>query len=46
MLGVGPAGTKLSHVVRAALPYLACDVVLVVLLVQFPWLALYLTRFM
>jgi len=46
MLGVAPAGTKLSHVVRAAVPYLVCDVILVVILVLFPGLALYLTRFM
>ncbi len=46
MLGVAPEGTKLAHVVQAAVPYLICDVVLVVLLVLFPAIALYLPSFM
>ncbi|MDH3236883.1 MAG: TRAP transporter large permease subunit, partial [Alphaproteobacteria bacterium] len=42
MLGVAPKGTRLSHVVKAAVPYLVCDVVLVVILILFPALALFL----
>ena len=46
MLGVAPAGTRMAEVVRAALPYLACDAILVTLLIAFPSLALYLPRLM
>jgi tripartite ATP-independent transporter DctM subunit len=42
MLGVAPVGTRLSHVVKAAVPYLVCDVILVVVLILFPALALFL----
>jgi tripartite ATP-independent transporter DctM subunit len=42
MLGVAPVGTKLGHVVRAAVPYLFCDLILVAILILFPALALYL----
>ncbi len=42
MLGVSPPGTTIGHVVRAAVPYLVCDIILVVLLVLFPAIALYL----
>jgi len=42
MLGVAPQGTRLSHVVKAAVPYLVCDVILVVVLILFPALALFL----
>lgn len=40
--GMAPAGTKLKQVIMAALPYLAADAVLVLLLVLFPSLALWL----
>lgn len=46
MLGVAPEGTKISHVVHAAIPYLLCDLVLVVLLMIFPAIALYLPNLM
>ncbi len=46
MLGVSPRGTTLGDVVRAAVPYLVCDVILVVLLVLFPVIALYLPNLM
>ena len=46
MLGVSPPGTTLGDVVRAAAPYLVCDVILVVLLVLFPVIALYLPDLM
>lgn len=42
MLGVAPEGTKFKHVVKAALPYLACDLLLVITLILFPVIALYL----
>ena len=42
MMGVGPKGTTFGHVVRAALPYLACDLALVIILTFFPSVALYL----
>ncbi|MCC6001185.1 MAG: TRAP transporter large permease [Pararhodobacter sp.] len=42
MVGVGPPGTKIGEVVRAALPYLGCSLLLVLLLVLFPQIALWL----
>ncbi|MGE3247222.1 MAG: TRAP transporter large permease subunit [Beijerinckiaceae bacterium] len=46
MLGVAPEGTKISHVVQAAIPYLVCDIILVGLLILFPSIALYLPALM
>lgn len=46
MLGVAPKGTRYGEVVRAGLPFLACDAVLVCLLFIFPSLATYLARFL
>lgn len=46
MLGVAPPGTTLGQVARAAAPYLACDAILVALLIVFPGLALYLPSLM
>jgi len=46
MLGVAPPGTTLGTVARAALPYILCVIVLVVLIVLFPGLALWLPRLM
>lgn len=42
MLGVAPPGTTYMEVVRAGIPYLTSDAVLVALLIAFPGLALYL----
>ncbi len=42
MMGVGPAGTTLGDVSRAAVPYLLCDLIVVGLIIAFPALALYL----
>ncbi len=42
MVGVGPPGTKIGEVVRAAAPYLLCSLILVLLLVLFPQIALWL----
>lgn len=46
MVGVGPPGTSIGEVVRAALPYLTCTLLVVVLLVIFPQLALWLPEWM
>lgn len=46
MLGVAPQGTTLWTVARAALPYILCTVGLVVLIILFPWIALWLPRLM
>jgi tripartite ATP-independent transporter DctM subunit len=46
MLGVAPRGTTLGTVARAALPYVGCVILLVVLIVVFPPLALWLPRLM
>jgi tripartite ATP-independent transporter DctM subunit len=46
MLGVAPQGTTLWTVARAALPYILCTVALVVLIILFPWIALWLPRMM
>ncbi|MCV0381629.1 TRAP transporter large permease [Nitratireductor sp.] len=42
MVGVSPRGTTIGQVARAALPYIACTLLLVVLLALFPQLALWL----
>jgi tripartite ATP-independent transporter DctM subunit len=42
MQGVAPKGTTLGQVASAALPYLACDLMLMILLLMIPGLALYL----
>ena len=46
MMGVAPKGTTFPEVVRAALPFLGCDLVLFVILVVFPPLVLYLPGLM
>jgi tripartite ATP-independent transporter DctM subunit len=46
MIGVAPPGTTLGTVARAALPYILCTILLVVLIVLFPPLALWLPRLM
>lgn len=46
MLGVAPKGTTMGQVIRAALPFLFCDGLLVVLMVAFPPLVLYLPSLM
>ncbi len=44
MMGVAPPGTRLGDVIRAALPYLGCNLVLFALLILFPAIALWLPR--
>ena len=46
MVGVGPPGTSIWEVVRAAIPYLGCTLLLVILLVIFPQIALWLPAVM
>lgn len=46
LIGVAPAGTRLGDVAWAALPYISCAVLLVVLLVAFPGIALLLPGLM
>lgn len=46
MLGVAPKGTTLGTVARAALPFILCTMLLVVLIVLFPQLALWLPGLM
>ncbi len=42
MVGVSPQGTRIGHVARAAIPYIACTLLLVLILTLFPQLALWL----
>ena len=42
MLGVAPKGTTLGEVTNSAMPYLACTMLLLILLVIFPPLATWL----
>jgi tripartite ATP-independent transporter DctM subunit len=46
MLGVAPRGTTLGQVALAALPYLGCDALLLVILIAAPSLALFLPAFL
>ncbi len=46
MLGVAPKGTTLGQVSMAGLPYLACQFILVALIVMFPKIALWLPSLM
>jgi TRAP-type C4-dicarboxylate transport system permease large subunit len=46
MLSVAPKGTTFGQVVGASLPYVACDLILVALMIAFPWIALYLPSLM
>jgi len=46
MLAVAPTGTTLPQVIVAAVPYLVCDMLLLILLVLTPGLALYLPGFL
>lgn len=46
MLGIAPKGTTLGTVALAALPYILCTILLVVLIVFFPSIALFLPRLM
>ena len=46
MLGVGPRGTTLPQVALAAMPFLACDALLLIVLVAIPGLALFLPGFL
>ena len=42
MKGVAPSGTSMGDIYRAALPFLACDVIAMALIITFPTIALWL----
>lgn len=44
MMGVGPPGTKLGEVALAAAPYIACSLLVMVLLTAFPQIVLFLPQ--
>lgn len=46
MLGVAPKGTTLYQVASAAFPFLVCDAILILMLVQWPQIALWLPSLM
>ncbi len=46
MIGVAPKGTTLRDVIAAALPFLTCDLILLILLILFPAIALWLPGLM
>ncbi len=46
MLGVAPKGTTLGEVSRAAIPFVACDILLFFLMIAFPWIATFLPSLM
>ncbi|MGX1306283.1 tripartite ATP-independent transporter DctM subunit [Amorphus suaedae] len=46
MVGVGPPGTTLGEVARAAAPYIGCTLLLICLLALFPQIALFLPHLM
>lgn len=46
MKGVAPAGTKLTQIYRAAVPFVISDIVVIALLIAFPAIVLWLPNFM
>jgi TRAP-type C4-dicarboxylate transport system permease large subunit len=44
MMGVAPKGTTFGQVTRAAVPYLACNLVAAALIIAFPAIALWLPQ--
>ena len=44
MMGVGPKGTTLSEVAWAAVPYMICQVILMALIIAFPFIATWLPQ--
>ena len=44
MKGVAPAGTTMRDIYLAAIPFIFCSLILVGLLILFPWIALWLPR--
>ncbi len=41
MKGVAPAGTKMMEIYKAALPFLGCDSVVMLLMITFPPIVLW-----
>lgn len=46
MKGVAPAGTTMSEIIMAAIPFLLCDLIVMILLIAFPTLVLILPTLM
>jgi TRAP-type mannitol/chloroaromatic compound transport system permease large subunit len=46
MKGVAPAGTTMREIYVAAIPYILCSMLLVGLLIAFPWLATWLPSYL
>jgi TRAP-type C4-dicarboxylate transport system permease large subunit len=44
MKGIAPADTTIGDIYRGALPFLGCDLIVMVLLIAFPTIALWLPR--
>ena len=44
MMGVGPKGTTLGEVAWAAVPYMTCQVILMALIIAFPFIATWLPQ--
>ena len=46
MKGVAPSGTRIGEIITAALPFLVCDLIVMILLIIFPSIVLFLPQFM
>jgi len=46
MKGVAPAGTTMADIIRGAIPFLICDLIVMILLIMFPSIILFLPSFM
>lgn len=46
MKGVAPEGTKMSHIITAALPFLVCDLIVMIILIIFPTIVMLLPSLM
>jgi TRAP-type mannitol/chloroaromatic compound transport system permease large subunit len=46
MKGSAPKGTKLGEICLAAMPFLVCDLIVMITLIAFPSIVLFLPQFM
>jgi TRAP-type C4-dicarboxylate transport system permease large subunit len=46
MKGVAPRGTTMADIIRGAVPFLLCDLIVMILLIMFPSIILFLPSFM
>jgi len=46
MKGVAPQGTSLAEIIKSAMPFLACDLIVMIILIAFPSIVLFLPQFM